>query len=285
MNPTVLSFDTGIINLAFCLFTKENNLLKIIDWGVIDLIDRNEVKCCCGKKALLIQNKLFFCKVCSRKCEIIKLFDELYKPIEKNVDICSSCTKKCTIIDNDNNKYCLPHAKALYKIKEKELKITKHKNKNVNSLDFDETRLKLFQVLEDRKNLMETDFVLIENQPSFKNPTMKSIANGLYDFYLIRGILDKSKNNSNISKVKFIAPCNKLKLITEEETQKLIIAKSTNESISYKLTKQLGIKYCSDMIAHLPEWVTFFNNQKKKDDLADALLQGVYYYEKFLNKV
>ena len=32
----------------------------------------------------------------------------------------------------------------------------------------------------------------------------------------------------------------------------------------------------------MTEWVTFLNGQKKKDDLADALLQGLYYYEKNL---
>jgi hypothetical protein len=33
------------------------------------------------------------------------------------------------------------------------------------------------------------------------------------------------------------------------------------------------------MIKHLPTWITHFNSHKKKDDLADAFLQGAYYFE------
>jgi hypothetical protein len=33
------------------------------------------------------------------------------------------------------------------------------------------------------------------------------------------------------------------------------------------------------MSKHLPEWLAKFNAHKKKDDLADAFLQGAYYFE------
>jgi hypothetical protein len=46
----------------------------------------------------------------------------------------------------------------------------------------------------------------------------------------------------------------------------------------YKLTKSLGIKYCSDLTTHLPNWQKHFNSFKKKDDLADSFLQGAYFY-------
>jgi hypothetical protein len=38
--------------------------------------------------------------------------------------------------------------------------------------------------LEKRKSLLNANYVVIENQPSFKNPRMKSIASTLYDYYL-----------------------------------------------------------------------------------------------------
>ena len=276
----ILSFDVGIIHLAYCLFTKENNKLKIIEWNNIDLTDRDESICYCGLKASFIQNDKFYCKVHSKKLEKIKTFDELYNSIEKNNDICKLCNKKCSKIDIDNTKYCLLHAKTLYKTKEKELKIKNFKNKNIRELDFDTTRLKLFKILEEKKELLKANIVCIENQPSFKNPIMKSIANALYDFYLIRGVLDKETTLSNINIVKFIAPCNKIKLVSDEESKKIIISKSTDDTTKYKLTKSLSVKYAMQLINHLPEWLEFFNKQKKKDDLADALLQGMYYYEK-----
>jgi hypothetical protein len=33
------------------------------------------------------------------------------------------------------------------------------------------------------------------------------------------------------------------------------------------------------MSKHLPDWLAKFNSHKKKDDLADAFLQGAYYFE------
>ena len=40
MNDIILSFDVGIVHLAYCLFTKENGNWKILEWGNIDLTNR-----------------------------------------------------------------------------------------------------------------------------------------------------------------------------------------------------------------------------------------------------
>jgi len=107
---------------------------------------------------------------------------------------------------------------------------------------------------------------------------MKSISISLYDYYLIRGIIDKEITKSNIKKVKFMSPSNKIKLAEDGELNKIVLAK--NESVAYKLTKDLSIKYTKELIKHLPNWLDFLNQQKKKDDLCDAFLQGAYYFEK-----
>jgi len=80
---------------------------------------------------------------------------------------------------------------------------------------------------------------------------------------------------SSIEKVKYMCPSNKLKLADDGDTQKLVKLKG-DEAKTYKLTKALGIKYCMEMIKDYPEWVEKINSHKKKDDLADAFLQGMY---------
>ena len=42
--------------------------------------------------------------------------------------------------------------------------------------------------------------ILIENQPTLINPTMKTIASLLYGYFVMRGIVEKQKTNSQIVK-------------------------------------------------------------------------------------
>jgi len=288
-NPIILSFDVGIINLAYCLFTKNNdNKYDILDWNIINLTDREFTKCQCGLKASFTYNNNFYCKVHSKKCEPLKSYEELFKSCPNINNKCehlikdSMCGKKASF-DLSGCHFCTTHSKTKYKSLQTLYKIKPYKNKAVSSLDFDETRLKLLQKLDEKKDLWKANIVLIENQPSMVNPVMKSISNALYDHYLIRGIIDKESTKSNITKVKFMSPSNKLKLVDEGETKKITILKGTDESKAYKLTKALSVKYTKELITHLPIWLEFLNNQKKQDDLADSFLQGCYYYEKNFN--
>jgi hypothetical protein len=270
-NNIVLSFDVGIIHLSYCLLQKKDNNWDIILWSNIDLSNKDNGQCYCGNKASytnIVDDKInYYCKI--HKNNVNMEFNELF-----NVDTTHQChcNKKSKFCKNYNY-YCNIHAKQVYKKLElKEIKI-----KNTKHLVFDDVKYKLMMELENRPELLKATYVVIENQPSFKNPRMKSIASTIYDYYLIRGILDKNITNSLIKSVKFMAPSNKLKLVDENDSNELIKLKG-DESKSYKLTKALGIKYCGQLISHLDEWKSFFNSNKKKDDLADSFLQGVYFY-------
>jgi hypothetical protein len=76
----------------------------------------------------------------------------------------------------------------------------------------------------------------------------------------------------------------KLKLADSGDTKELVKAKSEstpgNDGKAYKLTKTLGIKYCTDLISHLPDWLKHFNSHKKRDDLADSFIMTLHYFEK-----
>ena len=294
----ILSFDVGIIHLAYCYFTKkayiENDKTvykwDILDWSIIDLTDREELKCTLCKKNASLQQTFggakYYCKVHAKKITSKPLpYEELYSVCPKKIGGCNFlvneviCNKNCTIVDKNNNYYCGLHAKKTYSNLVLDMKMKSIKKTLVGSMDFDETRLKLIKELETRKHLLEADVVVIENQPSFKNPRMKSISALLYDYYMIRGIIDKDRTKSSIKRVKFMSPSNKIKLASDGETQQIIKLKATDESKAYKLTKSLSVKYTGDLIKHLPNWLNHFNSYKKKDDLADAFLQGAYYFE------
>ena len=306
--PVILSFDVGVIHLSYCLLTQKKYEKSdgtsyidwyIIDWNNIDLTNRDCQKCMCGAKASLVQtintDTKYYCKThgkkidtttqafedCFYKCDKTKSsndIDMVPKTCKYEIGTQSKICGKIGSFINNNICYCTPHAKQTYKTHNKSVELKPFKFKNSATLNFDDVKYSLIMELEKRTNLLSADYVVIENQPSFKNPRMKSIASTLYDYYLIRGIIDKQITKSQITQVKFMSPSNKLKIANDGDTKQLIKAKKTDDTQAYKLTKSLGIKYCLDLIQHLPEWIKHFNSYKKKDDLADSFLQGAYFY-------
>lgn len=281
----ILSWDVGIINLGYCLLdiNKSTNSFKIIDWDLINLTERDKIKCFqCNKNPFYYYKNehKYYCKTHSKNIIInIPEFDTLFTA-KNDISTCNfigktSCTKKCKYIYNNSIQLCNIHSKSTYKTIINNYKLIKYNMKTIDKQSMDDIRYKLIEKLEQKSNLLQCDTVVIENQPSFKNPRMKTISGTVYDYYMIRGMFDKAITNSPIKGVHFMAPSNKLKLANDGDTKALIKLQG-NDSKSYKLTKQLGIKYCSEMIEQFPEWLIKFNSHKKKDDLADCFLQGIY---------
>ena len=81
-----------------------------------------------------------------------------------------------------------------------EAKLQKIKKKNAKNTDLDTVKMNMWYKLDKIPNLLEVDEVIIENQPSLRNPKMKSIAETLYNYFLCRGIIDKERTKSNINK-------------------------------------------------------------------------------------
>ena len=129
-----------------------------------------------------------------------------------------------------------------------------------------------------RSNLLEADYIMIENQPAIKNPKMKSIQMIIYSYFLIRAKIDANRYDR---KLIFLLASNKLKvnLDTEEDKNNLIqkIYQKTNDK--YKRHKELAKEYCSYFLNRLidnEKWLEFYLNHKKKDDLADTFLMNIY---------
>jgi len=160
--------------------------------------------------------------------------------------------------------------------------------------------------LHENPKLLDVDIVVIENQPSLKNPQMKSIQMILYSYFLILGkIIGNGENMSYIDKVVFCSASNKLKvyngpeIILEEKISKRkkkvvddnntiiveenlpTIKNKKKNTLSYADKKRLAIEHAKYFIEKYDEkYIDFFNLHKKKDDLADSFLQGLYFMEK-----
>ncbi len=226
--------------------------------------------------------------------------------------------------------------------------------KKNRTLLFENIPIKLNQIPE----LLEVDYVFIENQPVLKNPQMKSIQMILYSYFLFYGVTDGitlqitrddgtiEEKTHKIKSVDFCSASNKLKVyngptiaiedlkkkpstkkakkkveipidIEEEvildsededyelhyqealeriqekkklqqiQSQTIIdpTTQSGGSSIKYADKKKLAIAHATYFLETQEQmYMDFFKSHKKRDDLADSFLQGIYVFKKVLNK-
>ena len=238
----ILSWDVGIINLSYCIldYNKETNEKKILKWGIINLIDTPDMK--------------------------------------KNMNL---------VFENIPRK------------------------------------------LNENRFLLDVDYVVIENQPSLKNPKMKSIQMIVYSYFLMYGKI-LNTNENKIQQIDFCNASNKLKvykgpvislddlkrkkkktgekqtiekfLVNEDKTEVVdeevgeVVEEEVGEveiegsievikpikekkiKLSYTDKKKMAVEHVKYFLKEYndDENLQFFMEHKKKDDLADSYLQGLF---------
>ena len=185
--------------------------------------------------------------------------------------ICNMCLKKpcekqasyCLKTNDEIKYYCTSH------IDHKSLKTNdkKTKKKKLNT-NHDLCKLSKLGIEKLRSlDLSNIKYILIENQPALKNPVMKSVQMIVYTFFIIEGIMN---NKSPIENIHMVNARNKLKVYKGEEIK--------CEKKGYAKNKYLSVEYTKIMIKDENDLIqSIFLNSKKKDDLADAYLQGIYF--------
>ena len=151
----ILSFDIGIVNMAYCLMeTSDDKKLKILDWQVLNIAGIPD------------------CSMCKKRAKS-------YVPLNNHKDptavsyYCSSHTKN----------YAEKHygKKDIITIKD------------TKDMDLDFLGGILYSQLESRPYLIENvDWILFENQPVLKNPKMKSIQMILYSYFLYKKVVNSA---------------------------------------------------------------------------------------------
>ena len=267
-----VSIDVGIKNLSFCLFDKKENSshYEILKWDNIDLTEKHELTCIetskneiCGKPAKFVKDSNCYCLKHSKKMNFLLPNNEFSVPflnkqkIQSLINIAEkykiSYEKPCkkqdliNIIIDFSNKNCFEA-------------ISKTNATKVDLVTIGKNIQHKFDLLfKDHLDTIQT--IIIENQIGPLANKMKTIQGMLSQYFIM-------KNND--IKIDFIISSNKLKDFIKENDDKL----------DYKQRKQLGVKSCLEIVSSdfkYNVWYSFLQKHKKKDDLSDCFLQGLWY--------
>ena len=262
----ILSIDVGIKHLAFCLFKVDDATYKIAKWGVINLCNELVSKCSgvntkkepCARIPRYTKNNIYYCKLHAKR-QTLNVPPKEYKKgylqkaklhelqnIHKIVGLLAD--RKMKKIDYLNS--------ILHYVDEHYLDpiiIPKAKDINIATLGRN-IRYQFIKLLDG----IPLDRVIIENQIGPLANRMKTL----------QGMVMQHFIEANVPIIKEISASNKLKSFLQPK-----------QKTTYNERKKLGIKITSEKmnLFIFSEWRDFFLSHKKKDDLADSFLQGLWY--------
>ena len=275
----IISIDVGIKNLAFCLLSvnkKNDNLsFKIIKWDIINIGEETPYNCQyinCNKPAKFQTNNICFCLKHSKNSTNFKI-----PPPDLKMSYINKQKIKILleIADKYNIKYIKPikktdlvnvlynYIKPLYfepivnidASKINLVTIGRNINLKMNSI--------FYSV--DNNDDEPITHVIIENQISPIANRMKTIQGMIAQYFIMK----------NVENIEFISSINKLKcdtIINDIEDE------SMSEILTYNNRKKIGVKKCLELLENTnSNMLQHFKSHKKKDDLADSLLQSMWY--------
>jgi hypothetical protein len=266
----ILSIDVGIKNLAFCLFDKSPTAdhFKVTKWDIINLSEEETLKCSfveknilCNKPAKFKKDDNCYCVKHSKKQQYQTPTSE-QKPSFINKQ---KIAKLCEIAENHNIKYepkikKADLAKLINEYIQKQYFET-IESKNANEVELFNIGVNIKNKFNDMfKDEAKIDYVIIENQIGPLAIRMKTIQGMIVQYFIMSKL--------NVDHIEFISASNKLKDCDIKDKEK------------YSDRKKLGIAKCLGVLTldfRFNEHMSYFNGHKKKDDLSDAFLQGLWY--------
>ena len=271
----ILSIDVGIKNLAYCILeTNHLSTFSIVKWDVVNLCQDEPVcgaivkNSICNKKASYVKNQLCFCKTHAKTSSYLMPDKSLSGPALKKESLESlvSLAKKHHI-DISGIKYTKKDflSTIIPALKENTFDIIK--KSSASEMGLVNIGIAIQRELDKCIPLGGIKQIIIENQLSPLASRMKTIQGMLSQYFIMRGLTN----------IVFVSATNKLRPFL----------KNNNKKPKYAERKVLSIQYTTALLS-LQElnkrWLSFVTSHTKKDDLADAFLQGIWYlnYHKYL---
>ena len=261
----LVSIDVGIKNLAYCVFDASN---AIIDWNVVNLMNAeapvgvcscsNKKGAICIKKARFSKDEQLFCQVHSktsgfimpRSLKSMKICDLRQYAVDNNVSAVLPSDLKSVILEKVN-------ARMLRKIDSKKM--------GAGELDLVSIGRNMKTEFDKIEHFKNATHVVIENQISPIATRMKTIQGMIAQYYIMSG--------GDGMVIEFLSSAGKLKGFETQQDE------ATGSE--YAKHKKDAVFHCARLLemSKFSEWKHILDT-KKKDDLADCFLQGVWYMKR-----
>jgi hypothetical protein len=251
----VLAFDIGIKNLAFCVLENGKNVVALENCNILEPVE--QVKCSkCTVKGTYTVNNLVFCKrhipkthtilpeLDKKKLPLVKTLKELVKTHE-----CENLgTSKEQCLESLSKKFALKYEQP--------------KQANASKISLEEIHDSLRKFVKEKwSHFSGATHVLLENQPVFKNPHMKSV-----QVLLFATLREQFLQNNETPKYHLVHAKKKVK-----DAQAGDEGYAERKNKSEERLKSLFDKGDITNQQVYEEW----NKAKKKSDMADALCMCV----------
>jgi len=266
----ILSIDVGIKNLAFCLFEKPNDSehFKITKWDTVNISESESFSCChiekniiCKKPAKYKKSIQYFCLKHAKK-QPFQIPSLEHKPTfiskQKIQNLYEIANNFSITYDNKIKKIDLVALINEYVYNHFFQCVETTNASDVKLLDIGINIKTHFDKLFSQEDAI--NYVIIENQISPIATKMKTIQGMLVQYFVMSEVM--------VDNIEFISASNKLKECNIQQKTK------------YTERKKMGIAKCLEIISsdfRYNEHIDYFQSHKKKDDLSDSFLQGLWF--------
>ena len=246
----ILAFDIGIKNLAFCILENAQNVIALENCNILEPV--TQVPCfMCKVKASYKAGDSFFCKRhIPGTHELIPELEKTIPPVATlkelvKTHICEDLGKtKEKLLESLRKKFAIPYKQE--------------KQQNASKISLEEIHDALRKFVREKWNLFsECTHILLENQPAFKNPHMKSV-----QVLLFATLREQFLQHNKFPSYHLV-----------HAKKKVGDAKKGDEG--YKERKQKSEDRVKELFESRQiqngELYEFWKNSKKKSDMADAI--------------
>lgn len=288
MSSTIVSFDIGIKNLAYCVFTTGTAGLSIVGWGIANLalqdaVEKPQCNCAkaraagpCGKTASYTYGEdQRFCKTHAKSSGKLIPTKELSAAAFKKMkieELTTLCTKSGIVIGATDKKPDILAKVVAHFAARTLVPVVVAKSKNANQIHLVEIGKRIKAQFDEVFSRYTPTHVILENQISPIAGRMNTIQGMVAQYFIMRDTDDRLK-------IDFISSAGKLKGFGD----KAQTTDKVQETNTYKDHKRDGIAFCHQFMAANPLLASFrqiIEAAAKKDDLADCFLQGIYYLKR-----